>query len=831
MRMLTKKTMATLLALVMVLLSWSIIPVGAADVALNPGDGLTNAIKNASGGDTITLTDGVYYVPSSVTIGKQLTIKAEPWSHPIIFGGKKLTGWESYNGNIYRAPYTSQVMALVENGKAGKIATTPTYKATGVSGNNTIRGTVPSGLTNNYAKVMTYGATSSNWQSSVNVITSTSGNSLTFTGNTVRGISSGCIYEILNDKVVIDEPGEFAYDGQYVYYYPYNTSNLDSQVSVATTQTIFSVSKAGDLTLDGVDIAGTNSQHSGGAFVEAAAVSVNGTLTATRCNFYAIDSSAIRYAGTAGMTVDHCTFDHIGGCALNLPGSNAVVSNCEIYNSAAYSYGNISIEYGNNNLISHNRIAHSAVRGINLNGANSSNGWGNVIEYNDIFDCNTKVSDTGLIYLYRMDGATADKRNVIRYNAFHDSKTQNHMGFGIYLDDDADYTDVYGNWVYNLTGDPPSGGFLMGPIMIKGIGSNVYDNVIAYNYIAKDKEYGENGTVGNNNAVFVVQELGGYTTRDNNVKNNIIYKNSGNNCLYRIMDDTNPFRLTSDYNVFGESLSNYRVSAAGVWDINGWLNKGYEAHSLQNVDPQFTDPENGDFTVNNKSITSAYYNNTLTVDQLGPQAQESTEPTAEPTAQPDDAVLSIADKFVSAGTGTVEVKVPVTLSKVTREVTGMELKVNYTKGITLKDVERGPILESLTYTKGEDLTKKPYKMLWDGLYGDTDANGVAFTMTFEVPVEKVATYEVVIGVETIYDDNYDDIPIFVKSGKIQVNDFLLGDVNSDGVVSTKDVTALRRALANGTAEGIAAADFNGDGSVTSKDITALRRALANGAIG
>ena len=57
--------------------------------------------------------------------------------------------------------------------------------------------------------------------------------------------------------------------------------------------------------------------------------------------------------------------------------------------------------------------------------------------------------------------------------------------------------------------------------------------------------------------------------------------------------------------------------------------------------------------------------------------------------------------------------------------------------------------------------------------------------------------------------------------------YLAGDVNNDGQVDAKDVTALRRYLAGwGIAIQAASADMNGDGSVDAKDVTVLRRQLA-----
>ena len=62
--------------------------------------------------------------------------------------------------------------------------------------------------------------------------------------------------------------------------------------------------------------------------------------------------------------------------------------------------------------------------------------------------------------------------------------------------------------------------------------------------------------------------------------------------------------------------------------------------------------------------------------------------------------------------------------------------------------------------------------------------------------------------------------------------FRRGDANGDGEVTAKDVTFLRRAIANGTADVVAhpEMDANGDGEVTAKDVTFLRRAIANGTV-
>ena len=60
-----------------------------------------------------------------------------------------------------------------------------------------------------------------------------------------------------------------------------------------------------------------------------------------------------------------------------------------------------------------------------------------------------------------------------------------------------------------------------------------------------------------------------------------------------------------------------------------------------------------------------------------------------------------------------------------------------------------------------------------------------------------------------------------------LDEYLRGDVNNDGVVDAKDVTALRRYLADwGNTIQENSADLSGDGIVDAKDVTLLRRQLA-----
>ena len=65
--------------------------------------------------------------------------------------------------------------------------------------------------------------------------------------------------------------------------------------------------------------------------------------------------------------------------------------------------------------------------------------------------------------------------------------------------------------------------------------------------------------------------------------------------------------------------------------------------------------------------------------------------------------------------------------------------------------------------------------------------------------------------------------------EIEYKDQLIGDVNSDGIVSIADATELQKHLANiidFDDEQLAVADTNGDGSVSIADVTQIQKYLA-----
>jgi len=231
-----------------------------------------------------------------------------------------------------------------------------------------------------------------------------------------------------------------------------------------------------------------------------------------------------------------------------------------------------------------------------------------------------------------------------------------------------------------------------------------------------------------------------------------------------------------------------------------------------------------DFFLSPSRSTSLYATDSVIIHVKSRDA----EPTPHPW-QPTKETLTIAKVTAPLGEGYADVEVPITLAGVDNAA-GLQIALTYQDGLTLKSIRKGEALPSLTFTRGDDLAKKPIVLLWDGEHGDTDPNGVVAYLTFTVPVENEDTYMITATIQALYDDDMKDIYATVFTGSIAVKKQLIGDVTGDNVLNAKDVTMIRRMIATPT-RGMnqTIADVNGDGVVNAKDITLLRRMIAQGA--
>ncbi len=162
------------------------------------------------------------------------------------------------------------------------------------------------------------------------------------------------------------------------------------------------------------------------------------------------DKAWNRHAGTHQRVVS-CDIYNTGSGGVFLGGGDKVtlthghssVVNCRIhdYNRRnKFLYAAIDVD-GVGNYVAHNEIYNSGYQGIYVNGND------HIFEYNIIHDVAMNSDDVSPWYIGR---DPSDRGNIVRYNFFHHIGRRDRMVMGVYLDDGACGTTIFGNVFYKV---------------------------------------------------------------------------------------------------------------------------------------------------------------------------------------------------------------------------------------------------------------------------------------------------------------------------------------------------------------------------------------------
>lgn len=166
-------------------------------------------------------------------------------------------------------------------------------------------------------------------------------------------------------------------------------------------------------------------------------------------------------------------------------------------------------------------------------------------------------------------------------------------------------------------------------------------------------------------------------------------------------------------------------------------------------------------------------------------------------------------------------------------IAGAKITISYDEKLTLIDAVSGDTFADLDYTR-PGVYASPCNFNWDSESAEVSEDGILLTLTFQVSEDVEANEKLDVNVSYkyghIYNAELDSIAFDMVSGYVNVINYIPGDVNSDGEVSGKDVTLIRRYNAGGYDISIneAAADVNDDGDISGKDVTLVRRYNAGG---
>lgn len=218
------------------------------------------------------------------------------------------------------------------------------------------------------------------------------------------------------------------------------------------------------------------------------------------------------------------------------------------------------------------------------------------------------------------------------------------------------------------------------------------------------------------------------------------------------------------------------------------------------------------------------------VDDSGVYAEKTvTIQTAEPEPDPDEPQFVVSSERAFPGK---TVKVTVSILNNPGIVAAM-LEISYSDKLSLVSATDSGLLNDYMFDK--ELASNPYKISWsdgDASVNNTE-NGVIATLEFLV-AEDCEPSELPVRISCDFDNtcnvDLDSVSFRTVDGCVTVANYIPGDVDGDGKVTTKDSILIRRYLLGGWNITINedAADVDKDGKITVKDSILIRRYLLGG---
>lgn len=586
--------------------------------------------------------------------GFKVSYKNFPNEVPVINGGQAINGWVPYKGNIYKTNVKKGWVfhGLFEDGVCCSKARFPKEGYSNVEAmlqeapkSSFIfkTGDIPKIKDTKDLQVYIWSGGPNgdfNWFSNViNVENVDFENRIvTMQDNTAFVIGPGSRYYVKGALELLTGPGEFYLDSESgtLYYWPRKKDIESANIVAPKMERIIEVKgstiekKARNLVFEGLTIRNTDTVNEMIVVKTEDCPIENGTIYLENAENIHIRNSIIHNTGMHGIYLFGAASNNkitgnliydVGHTGIQIAGyfysSKDVSHDNIIRNNHIYDTGRlvghgagIQIMQSSSNIISHNRIHHTSRYSISLklwpagflvgrtidgitvtreNAGNFSLTRNNIIEFNDVSHANVDSQDTGPIEAWG-----AGPGNIIRNNRLHDSEINFSFGVGLYLDDAANYFEVYNNVINGL--QKTGKGFLGSCIYAKGIGNRIYNNIVA-----------DNNSFGQCLESF---EMHGEPNRDLEIQRNIFY-NSG--YLYGFQNWSDDRFKSCDHNVYFNTKGDYRVTRRmncndeqETYTFEEWkglLNNKYDQHSLIQ-DPLFMDAENEDYRL--KSDSPAY---------------------------------------------------------------------------------------------------------------------------------------------------------------------------------------------------------------------------------
>ena len=296
-----------------------------------------DAARAVPGERTIVLAPGRYFHTGPVVFDDRdsgVTLRgAEPGATAEVYGGVPVTGWERWQGDIWRAPVPQgeRFFNLVVDGEPATMAQTPNA-GSGFRGAAQHRGNAavwvpPEWRGYDYADAQVFGFLGANWFSEMRTVLAASPNEDGILPiDPGSGLFGGMNHRFFLRGVLefLDEPGEWClkHEEGYVYYWPLAATPDDHLIVRPTTESFLQVrgrspeTPARDVTIDNLSIIGSDfsvrwhlfGQNEDGSTPEPFR---HGLVFAENVERLRVLNSRILAAGHAGVWLNHHARDSV----------------------------------------------------------------------------------------------------------------------------------------------------------------------------------------------------------------------------------------------------------------------------------------------------------------------------------------------------------------------------------------------------------------------------------------------------------------------------------------------------------------------------------------
>lgn len=448
----------------------------------NPWKTIQKAGDMLQPGDTCIIREGTYYEEvkptSSGTASAPITYKSYDNELVIISGADTLDQWELYQEHIYRAPLSTDTVAVFVDGEEMIQARWPNKTSlnklvrsdSAVADSGTVTTITDNALTGDedfYKDAIVWftgGGTHVNWTAQTSHVIGFSPSTRTLTIEEPQATlhhripAKGSDYYLMGKMDFLDHENEWHYADGYLYLWlPGNSAPDGKDIKVKRRKWGFNLDGKDYIHLEGLQF-----------FATSATLDNSTYCVIDQCDFkYVASDPWINYTYSRGGFGDHTKYAPWWDSSWNdvgvyISGSHNTLKN----SSVAYSYGDCVTVLGSFNTVKNN-ILHDAnfsgtecgvitVKGDHheivcntMYNAGRSVLQHNYVEssrflFNHIYNAGLLTRDLGVTYCYITDG----KGTEIAYNWVHDNLCDGYGG-GIYLDNGSSNFLVHHNVVWD----------------------------------------------------------------------------------------------------------------------------------------------------------------------------------------------------------------------------------------------------------------------------------------------------------------------------------------------------------------------------------------------